>query len=232
MRLIDADRLEEEIERKICGECEHHSDRRCSVYCAAYQLLHNLIPNARTWGSDEIEQLREKLRLANLTNRRIVANYPPITHGHWVMMLDSYTQRAPKHGWFCSECRGIIIEKDRERLPKYCEECGAKMDEYEPGNKDEENRLLRMDEVRAQRLVWAEYKERPTDIAKLLLLCWLKRYSGYDYFVVINEDGIYREGSMRPTNVRVYSDYHKLARFWWKEPTVEECMQEWVDGNE
>ena len=40
MRLIDADRLEEEIERKICGECEHHSDKRCSVYCAAYQLLH------------------------------------------------------------------------------------------------------------------------------------------------------------------------------------------------
>ena len=54
MRLIDADRLEEEIERKICGECEHHSDKRCSVYCAAYQLLHNLIPNARTWGSNEI----------------------------------------------------------------------------------------------------------------------------------------------------------------------------------
>ena len=97
---------------------------------------------------------------------------------------------------------------------------------------EEPNRVLTMDEVRAQRLVWAEYKERPTDIAKLLLVCWLKRYSGYDYFVVINEDGIYREGSMRLTKVRVYSDYHKLARFWWKEPTVEECMQEWVDGNE
>ena len=110
-----------------------------------------------------------------MTNRRIVANYPPITHGHWVMMLDSYTQRAPKHGWFCSECREIIIKKGRKRLPKYCEECGTKMDEYEPGNKDEENHLLTMDEVRSQRLVWAEYKERPTDKAKLLLICWLKR---------------------------------------------------------
>lgn len=90
MRLIDADRLEEEIKRKICGECEHDSGRGCSVCCAAYQLLHNLIPNAQTWGSDEIEQLREKLRLANLTNRRIVANYPPITHGHWMRMCGCY----------------------------------------------------------------------------------------------------------------------------------------------
>lgn len=228
MRPIDADRLEEEIERKICGECEHHSDKRCSVYCAAYQLLHNLIPNARTWGSDEIEQLREKLRLANLTNRRIVANYPPITHGHWVMMLDSDTQRAPKHGWFCSECREIIIKKDRKRLPKYCEECGAKMDEYEPGNKDEENHLLTMDEVRAQRLMWAQYKERPTDIAKLLLVCWLKRYSGYDYFVVINEDGIC-DGHV--TLMQVYPK-HTAIRFWWKEPTREERELEWGDGNE
>lgn len=228
MRQIDADRLEEEIKRKICGECEHHSNKRCSVYCAAYQLLHNLIPNARTWGSDEIEQLREKLRLANLTNRRIVANYPPITHGHWVMMLDSDTQRAPKHSWFCSECREIIKKKDRKRLPKYCEECGAKMDEYEPGNKDEENRLLTMDEVRAQRLVWAEYKERPTDIAKLLLVCWLKRYSGYDYVAVINEDGIC-DGHV--TLMQVYPK-HTAIRFWWKEPTQEERELEWGDGNE
>lgn len=227
MRPIDADRLEEEIERKICGECEHHSDKSCSVYCAAYQLLHNLIPNARTWGSDEIEQLREKLRLANLTNRRIVANYPPITHGHWVMMLDSDTQRAPKHGWFCSECREIISKKDRKRLPKYCEECGAKMDEYEPGNKDEENRLLTMDEVRAQRLVWAEYKERPKDVAKLLLVCWLKRYSGYDYFAVIGEDGICRHVTL----MQVYPK-HTAIRFWWKEPTREERELEWGDGNE
>lgn len=50
--------------------------------------------------------------------------------------------------------------------------------------------------------------------------------------VVINEDGIYREGSMRPTKVRVNSDYHKFVRFWWKEPTAEERMQEWGDGNE
>lgn len=120
----------EKIKLKPCQFCGRKAQTFCTTereYCAAYQLLHNLIPNARTLGSDEIEKLREKLRLANLTNRRIVANYPPITHGHWVMMLDSYTQRAPKHGWFCSECREIIIKKDRKRLPKYCEECGTKM---------------------------------------------------------------------------------------------------------
>lgn len=222
MRRIDADKLEEEIKRKICGECEHHSDKRCSVYCAAYQLIWNLIPNARTWGSDEIEQLREKLRLANLTNRRLFANHPPITHAHWVMMLDSYNKRAPKHGWFCSKCRKIIIEKDRKKLPKYCPESGEKMDENEPGKKDEENRLLTMDEVRAQRLVWAEYKERPTDIAKLLLVCWLKR-CGYDYFAVIGEDGIC-DGHV--TLMQVYPK-HTAIRFWWKEPTQEERELEW-----
>lgn len=228
MRLIDADKLEEEIERKICGECEHYSDKSCSVYCAAYQLLHNLIPNARTWGSDEIEQLREKLRLANLTNRRLFANHPPITHAHWVMMLDSDTQRAPKHGWFCSKCRKIISEKDWKKLPKYCPESGEKMDENEPGNKDEENRLLTMDEVRAQRLVWAEYKERPQDVAKLLLVCWLKRGTGYDYFAVIGEDGIcYRHVTL----MHVYPK-HTAIRFWWKEPTQEEREKEWGDGNE
>lgn len=228
MRLIDADKLEEEIKRKICWECEHYSGWGCSAFCAAYQMLHNLIPKAQTWGSDEIEQLREKLRLANLTNRRIVANYPPITHGHWVMMLDSYTQRAPKHGWFCSKCRKIIIEKDRKKLPKYCPECYAKMDENEPGDKAEENRLLTMDEVRAQRLVWAEYKERPTDIAKLLLVCLMRRYAGYDYFVVINEDGIF-DGHI--ALIRVYPK-HTSIRFWWKEPTQEERELEWGDGNE
>ena len=97
------------------------------------------------------------------------------------------------------------------------------MDEYEPGNKDEENHLLTMDEVRSQRLVWAEYKERPTDIAKLLLVCWLKRYSGHDYVVVINEDGIC-DGHV--TLMQVYQK-NTAIRFWWKEPTQEERELEW-----
>ena len=223
MRRIDADKLEEEIKRKICGECEHHSDKRCSVYCAAYQLLHNLIPNARTWGSDAIEQLREKLRLANLTNRRIVANYPPITHGHWMRMYGCYPQLYTDENCMCSKCHHVIDSPKWARTPKYCPECGAKMNELEPYDRDEENRLLTMDEVRAQRLVWAEYKERPTDIAKLLLVCWLKRYSGYDYFAVINEDGIF-DGHI--ALIRVYPK-HTAIRFWWKEPTQEERELEW-----
>lgn len=215
MRLIDADKLEEEIKRKICLECEHNSDRRCSVFCAAYQLFHNLIPKARTWGSDEIEQLREKLRLANLTNRRIVANYPPIKHGHWEFRYGSLAT--------CSVCSGHCGRYDDDTADNYCSRCGAKMDADVPGDKNEENRLLTMDEVRAQRLVWAENKERPTDIAKLLLVCWLRKYEGYDYFVVINEDGIC-DGHV--TLMQVYPK-HTAIRFWWKEPTQEERKLEW-----
>mgnify|MGYP000327940677 CR=1 FL=1 len=58
--------------------------------------------------------------------------------------------------------------------------------------------------------------------------CWLKRYAGHDYVVVINEDGIC-DGHV--TLMQVYPK-HTAIRFWWKEPTQEERELEWGDGNE
>ena len=54
-----------------------------------------------------------------------------VVHGHWMGEGDGYADGDIVYDvWYCSECNFCIdcgID-DPEQLPKYCENCGAKMD--------------------------------------------------------------------------------------------------------
>lgn len=80
----------------------------------------------------------EKRILTEKTNRQILENYVPVRHGRWQGEGDGYADGySVLDVWYCSEC-GYCIDygtDDPSFLPKYCQNCGAKMN----GGKDDEN---------------------------------------------------------------------------------------------
>lgn len=70
----------------------------------------------------EVETLKAKLYIATTNSR-------PDTHGHWVGKL--YEGQKVYDDWSCSECGCFVEERYKPHLGKYCEFCGAKMDEKE-----------------------------------------------------------------------------------------------------
>lgn len=80
----------------------------------------------------------EKRILTEKTNRQILENYVPVRHGRWQGEGDGYADGyLVMDVWYCSEC-GYCIDDgtdDPSFLPKYCPNCGAKME----GGKDNEN---------------------------------------------------------------------------------------------
>ena len=70
----------------------------------------------------EKEVLKASLYIATTNSR-------PDTHGHWVGKL--YEGQKAYDDWSCSECGCFVEESYKPRLGKYCENCGAKMDEKE-----------------------------------------------------------------------------------------------------
>ena len=80
----------------------------------------------------------EKRILTEKTNRQILENYVPVRHGRWQGEGDGYADGYPVMDvWYCSEC-GYCIDNgtgDSSFLPKYCPNCGSKMD----GGKYNEN---------------------------------------------------------------------------------------------
>lgn len=62
----------------------------------------------------------------------IFDNIPPVTPtertGEWYGTGDGYADGELVYDiWECSECGYVIEEDDTDLLPKYCQECGAKM---------------------------------------------------------------------------------------------------------
>ena len=56
------------------------------------------------------------------------ADAAPVRHGHWVGEGDDYDDGELVYDvWYCSECDYYGTD-DPELLPKYCPNCGAKMD--------------------------------------------------------------------------------------------------------
>ena len=57
----------------------------------------------------------------------------PIKHAHWEptgWMRSTYTSNTREHEYRCSGCRREKIwKKKTQKLPNYCGNCGAKMDE-------------------------------------------------------------------------------------------------------
>lgn len=59
------------------------------------------------------------------------ADVAPVVHGLWVGEGDGYADgEIVLDVWYCSECNCCIDDgtDDPDILPKYCPECGAKMD--------------------------------------------------------------------------------------------------------
>lgn len=65
--------------------------------------------------------------------KRIIAaaDVAPVRHGHWIGEGDGYADgEIVLDVWNCSECDYCIDDgtDDPDMLPKYCPNCGAKMD--------------------------------------------------------------------------------------------------------
>lgn len=59
------------------------------------------------------------------------ADVAPVRHGHWIGEGDGYADGALVYDvWHCSECDYCIDDgtDNPDCLPKYCPNCGAKMD--------------------------------------------------------------------------------------------------------
>ena len=81
-------------------------------------------------------ELIEELRITEMNMESIEALYhqqienvkdwEPVRHGHWIDIdSESYTWKVR-----CSECgHERSMMSTQGKYPKYCEECGAKMDE-------------------------------------------------------------------------------------------------------
>ena len=79
-----------------------------------------------------IEAENKKRVLAEKTNRRILENYVPLVHGKWIQ------SKTISDYFHCSCCKAQNKMKkscNTYVLPKYCPNCGAKMD----GEEDDEN---------------------------------------------------------------------------------------------
>lgn len=59
------------------------------------------------------------------------ADVAPVRHGHWIGEGDGYADGALVYDvWHCSECDYCIDDgtDNPDCLPKYCPNCGARMD--------------------------------------------------------------------------------------------------------
>ena len=70
-------------------------------------------------------------RVKTLLLRQPAADVAPVRHGHWIGEGDGYADGALVYDvWHCSECDYCIDDgtDNPDCLPKYCPNCGAKMD--------------------------------------------------------------------------------------------------------
>lgn len=59
------------------------------------------------------------------------ANVAEVRTGHWIGEGDGYADGEIVYDvWYCSECNYCIDDgtDDPEKLPRYCQDCGARMD--------------------------------------------------------------------------------------------------------
>lgn len=61
----------------------------------------------------------------------------PVRHGKWITdFIERNSSGVRPHYLYCSECHHS--QYSRQHMPKYCPNCGAKMEEYELERKKNE----------------------------------------------------------------------------------------------
>lgn len=74
----------------------------------------------------------ELIRTAEVGLSRLpAANVAEVRTGHWIGEGDGYADGEIVYDvWYCSECNYCIDDgtDDPEKLPRYCQDCGARMD--------------------------------------------------------------------------------------------------------
>lgn len=74
-------------------------------------------------------KLAKALKMAQETNRRILANYRPVVHAHWETYDTGMHTPEASGRHRCSNCKRPALEWHmREELSAYCYCCGAEMD--------------------------------------------------------------------------------------------------------
>ena len=72
------------------------------------------------WDFNTVRDIRHTI------NEMPTADVEPVRHGRWEK---TGWQRGISYEYRCSECKHRIWKKKTQKLPNYCEKCGAKMDE-------------------------------------------------------------------------------------------------------
>ena len=100
--------MEERINEAPCASCLYKKN-------CAYLAKHKVVPKivgCTCWESDDVG---------------------PVRHARWEptgWMRGTYSSKTREHEYRCSGCRREKIwKKKTQKLPNYCGNCGAKMDE-------------------------------------------------------------------------------------------------------
>lgn len=96
----------------------------------------NSIPNYKIWGMMTVGGLKQpaEMRIVmwdDLMQMPVITPESLVRHGSWNGEGDGYADgEIVLDVWYCSECGHCIDEgiDDTALLPKYCPNCGAKMD--------------------------------------------------------------------------------------------------------
>ena len=103
---------EEYIEREaLIKDMRDYADRKCA--CGQIELANGILKGVE--------------RVRNFP----AANVAEVRTGHWIGEGDGYADGEIVYDvWYCSECNYCIDDgtDDPEKLPRYCQGCGARMD--------------------------------------------------------------------------------------------------------
>lgn len=98
---------------------------------AAISLIKQYGHDAIDGGRYSLDTVDDCIELANRIKTLTAADVAPVVYGRWIKDNDSFQtdDYCCYFDYNCSNCGEVV--NDRYKLPKYCPECGAKMNEKE-----------------------------------------------------------------------------------------------------
>lgn len=114
-RLIDADALIADMEKRYCKDCERHKGVKGGKVRILYEI--GEAPCRACGTMDTMEEI----------DNAPTIEAEPVRHGHWINIFDENDPDISTFGR-CTRCNEI----SKRLLGRYCRWCGAKMDEVTP----------------------------------------------------------------------------------------------------